>query len=241
MPEVDPDFFTEFEKSLPHHEMILVEGGSFLMGNEHEDAEERELPVHEVKVSSFFLGKYPVTYVLWERVMQTHSPIFKVKGLPVEKITWYALNKFIQSLNSLTRKSYRLPTESEWEFAARGGIYSEGYKYSGSDRLKEVGWYEENIKGETQVVGGKISNELGIHGMSGNIWEWVEDHWHSNYIGAPSDGSAWIGQNVDSGHVIRGGSWISDARFCRVSYRLSDLTGLRDDHVGFRLALSLPN
>ncbi|MCB1194538.1 MAG: formylglycine-generating enzyme family protein, partial [Leptospiraceae bacterium] len=158
---------------------------------------------------------------------------------PVEKVSWNDTQDFIKKLNKKAGKTYRLPTEAEWEFAAQGGIYTEGYKYSGSDRLKEVGWYDENSGNATHPVGEKMANELGLYDMSGNVWEWVEDQWHDNYKGAPTDGTVWVNQDADAGRVVRGGGWIDRARLCRVSFRYLYSPAGRNDHIGFRLALSL--
>ncbi len=140
-----------------------------------------------------------------------------------------------------------MPTEAEWEYAARGGTRnatqtgaSSQTKYAGSDKLKEVGWYDANSHGETKRVGLKEPNELGLYDMSGNVWEWCEDDWHDNYKGAPADGSAWIdAPERGSNRVMRGGSWNFDAQYCRVASRTSYPPGNRWYTIGFRLALSL--
>ncbi|MBL8047024.1 MAG: formylglycine-generating enzyme family protein, partial [Anaerolineales bacterium] len=134
---------------------------------------------------------------------------------------------------------FRLPTEAEWEFAARGGTKSRGFRYAGSDKLKEVAWYNENSYGETKPVGLKFPNELGLYDMSGNVWEWCEDDWHGNYEGAPDDGKAWI-DSPDRGdyRVIRGGCSFDTPRLCRCSYRRINSPGDRSNCLGFRLVLS---
>ncbi len=134
---------------------------------------------------------------------------------------------------------FRLPSEAEWEYAARGGKYTEGYKYAGSDRLKQVGWYRENSGSKTHEAGLLYPNELGLYDMSGNVWEWCEDQWHSNYLGAPENGSAWIDRAKGVFHVYRGGSWYLFAQFCRAAYRNGSVPGYRNYDLGFRLALSL--
>jgi sulfatase modifying factor 1 len=171
---------------------------------------------------------------------------FQGDELPVEQVSWDDAKAFIQKLNELTSNTrpkgylYRLPTEAEWEYAARGGKYhDEGYQYAGSDRLKDVGWFEGNNDVETKPVGLKHPNQLGLYDMSGNVWEWCEDDWHDNYNNAPKDGSAWI-YTPDQGslRVARGGSWLNTARYCRAAYRNSGAPGSHP-RFGFRLALSL--
>jgi len=237
------DFPNPFEQELPHHEMILVEGGSFQMGNTDEDAYGDEQPVHTVRVPSFWIGKYPITQALCKAVMgEEHNPsFFRGDARPVETVSWEDTQKFIQRLIEQTgRQGYRLPTEAEWEYAARGGKYwkEDNYKYAGSDKLKEVGWFEENSHGETKAVGLKMPNQLGIHDMSGNVWEWCEDQWHDNYKGAPADGSAWVDREEGSSRVYRGGSWNNSPLLCRVSSRFNFDPQFRYGYRGFRLVWS---
>ncbi|MEM6632799.1 MAG: formylglycine-generating enzyme family protein [Bacteroidota bacterium] len=220
--------------------MIWVEGGSFQMGNREKDSVDRELPVHKVEVPDFFIGKFPVTQALYEAVSGNNPSEFKGPSHPVETVSWEDAQAFIQKLNQQVGKSYRLLTEAEWEYAARGGIYSEDYLYSGSDNLKEVGWFKgDNSPRGTKSVGQKLPNELGIYDMSGNVWEWCEDDYHNNYEGAPRDGSALIDRpSRGGGRVLRGGYWLGVARACRVSYRIRNGPAFRVNFVGFRLALS---
>jgi sulfatase modifying factor 1 len=254
-------------KTVNGHEfwMIPVEGGRFQMGSPKDDVEalRYEKPRHEVTLGDFFIGKFPVTQGLWravatapsEGVTKSHpltslkpSPsYFQGDSLPVEQVSWEDVKAFIQKLNNLTADtrptgySYRLPTEAEWEYAARGGKYhQEGYRYAGSDRLKDVGWFEGNNDVETKPVGLKKPNQLGLYDMSGNVWEWCEDDWHDNYDNAPKDGSAWVDTpNRGSDRVFRGGGWNDTARYCRAAYRPFYAPDYRYDSVGFRLALSL--
>lgn len=248
-------------------DMILVEGGSFMMGSDYkEDALGSEQPVHSVTIRSFYLGKYLCTQALWEAVMSRNPSRFQGVQRPVEQVSWKDIQTFLKKLNLQIGHPYRLPTEAEWEFAARGGIYSEGYLYAGSDKLKEVGWYKENAGDETRDVGLLLPNELGLYDMSGNLYEWCEDDWHGNYQGAPDDGSAWIygdkepeSQNKKKSllgkllnlaedtpkksnrgyyRVLRGGRWSFGKHYCRVSGRYRDTPGVKYDYVGFRLALS---
>ena len=222
-------------------EMVLVEGGSFMMGGQDEEAMKREQPVHEVQVSDFWIGKYPVTQEVWKAVQGPDQNPSRFQGgkRPVERVSWQDAQEFLKKLNSMTPRSYRLLSEAEWEYAARGGKKSEGYKYSGSNKLKDVGWYGENSYGETKPVGLKYPNELGLYDMSGNVYEWVEDQWHDNYEGTPINGSAWVDRDEGAGRVFRGGSWGNGPRNCRVSYRINFAPTFRGNDLGFRLGLSL--
>ena len=215
-----PPVHTEHLPSGLSFEMILVEDGSFEMGGSDPEARDNEKPIHKVEVPAFYIGKYLVTQKVWKEMMGNNPSRFKGDNRPVETVSWEEAQEFIQKLNQETGKSYRLPSEAEWEFAARGGIHSEGYLYSGSDKLKEVGWYRENNGRETRPVGQKMANELGIYDMSGNVFEWCEDDYHISYQRAPADGSAWIDHKErGSRRVVRGGYWLDNARNCRVSYR----------------------
>ena len=213
-----------------------------MMGSDSEEAYDREKPVHEVSLDSFYLGKYPVTQALWEVVMGNNPSNFQGENNPVEQVSWNDTQDFIKKLNELTKKEYRLPTEAEWEFAARGGNHTEGYKYSGSDRMKEVGWYDENSGDKTRPVGEKMANELGIFDMSGNVLEWCKD-WYSDdyYQECISKGIVKNPKGAATGfrRVLRGGSWFRGTRECRASVRYDASPETRHDAIGFRLALSL--
>ncbi len=231
--------------------MVSVKGGTFTMGWITErDGEgfDNEKPAHEVTVKDFYIGKYPVTQAQWRAVMGSDPPELHNKGCdncPVERVSWNDIKEFLTKLNILTGKRYRLPTEAEWEYAARGGNQSQGFLYSGSSTIDEVAWYSGNYKNgntygskkTTRPVGTKNPNELGLYDMSGNVWEWCEDDWHSNYNGAPKDGSAWVDSPRGGPRVLRGGSWYLNARYCRVAYRFSFYPTGRSDSGGFRLAL----
>ncbi|MEZ4888107.1 MAG: SUMF1/EgtB/PvdO family nonheme iron enzyme [Chitinophagales bacterium] len=217
-------------------EMVFVEGGSFDMGSNKMD---REKPIHKVTVPSFSMAQYPVTQKQWTAVMGDNPSHFKGENLPVENVSWEDAQKFIEKLNQKTGKKFRLPTEAEWEFAARGGNKSKGYEYAGSNKLEEVGWFDKNSKQQTQEVGLLKPNELDIYDMSGNVWEWCEDDYHENYDNAPDDGSAWIDESRNSSRVLRGGGWSFNSVYCRVAYRDRNSPYSRYSSFGFRLAYSL--
>ena len=236
-------------------EMVSVQGGTFEMGQEGVAT-----PVHQVTLSSFNIGKYPVTQGQWEAVMGSNPSYFKQgDNYPVETVSWndivgtsgaytelngikYYANGFIYKLNAITGKSYRLPTEAEWEYAARGGNQSQGYEYSGSNTIGDVAWYWDNIPSQssgnsgygTQTVGGKAPNELGIYDMSGNVWEWCGD-WYASYSSGAQNNPT--GPAEGSGRVLRGGDWSSSAFGCRVAYRAYMSPGSRGYGGGFRVVL----
>ena len=223
-------------------EMVRVEGGTFTIGATAEqgsDAYSDEKPTHQVTLSSYSIGKTEVTQALWQAVMGSNPSVFKGSNLPVEQVSWEDCQTFIRKLNALTGKNFRLPTEAEWEFAARGGNNSRGYKYSGSNTLSNVAWYDDST---THPVATKAPNELGIYDMSGNVWEWCNDGYGS-YTSASQTNptgpdSGWLNR-VFSGFdpVFRGGSWCLYAECCRVSYRRSGAPLFREDYFGLRLAL----
>ena len=218
--------------------MVYVSGGTFTMGATSEqgsDAYDDEKPTHSVSLSDFYICKYEVTQDLWEEVMGSNPSNWKGDNLPVESVSWDDCQTFIRKLNALTGKNFRLPTEAEWEFAARGGNNSRGYKYAGSNNIGDVAWYDGNSGSKTHVVGAKSPNELGIYDMSGNVYEWCQD-WKGSYSSAPQmnptgAGNGWY-------RVLRGGSWFNGAKDCRSSYRDYDAPGDRNFHCGLRLVLS---
>ena len=216
--------------------MVCVEGGSFFMGNSVSrdcDAFEDEMPIHEVNVSSFYICKYEVTQEEWVFVMGNNPSLFTGSKRPVDNISWDDCQLFIEKLNELTGKQFRLPTEAEWEYAARGGILSHGFKYAGSNIIQDVAWFEDNSNGQTHEVGSKMPNELGLFDMSGNVFEWCQD-WYGNYpIETHNNPSGPI-----SGEFLinRGGSWNNLASNCRVTDRLYDTSTFHDNCSGLRLA-----
>ena len=212
--------------------MVGVEGGTFQMGSTDGDSDEK--PVHQVSVSSFSIGQTEVTQELWEAVMGTNPSSFKGLKLPVERVSWNDCQTFITKLNQLTGKTFRLPTEAEWEFAARGGNSSKGYTYAGSNTIDDVAWYTSNSSSKTHEVATKQANELGIYDMSGNVWEWCSD-WYGSYSSYAQTNPTGAGSG--SHRVYRGGSWNRSARSCRVSCRDYYAPSGRYGIIGLRLAL----
>ena len=214
--------------------MKPVEGGTFQMGSNDSEADSDEKPVHSVTVSTFYMGETEVTQALWKAVMGSNPSCFKGDNLPVESVSWNDCQEFIRKLDSLTGRSFRLPTETEWEYAARGGSRSGGTKYAGSSSIGSVAWYDDNSSDKTHAVKGKSPNELGLYDMSGNVWEWCSD-WYGSY----GSGSQTNPKGLSSGsyRVLRGGSWDGGAGYCRVSYRSNGDPVDRGNYPGFRLCL----
>ena len=230
--------------------MIAVEGGTFTMGATAEqgsDAYTNEKPTHQVTLSSYSIGETEVTQALWEAVMGTNPSQFTGNlQRPVEKVSWNACQAFIAKLNQMTGKNFRLPTEAEWEYAARGGQLSQGYKYPGSNDVAEVAWFRDNSYAVgssspdygTHPVGTLAPNELGLYDMSGNVSEWCQD-FYGTYSSAAQTNPT--GPTSGSHRVYRGGSWGVNARYCRVSYRLNYTpTGISSNY-GLRLVLDDEN
>ncbi|OFY14117.1 MAG: hypothetical protein A2X02_02470 [Bacteroidetes bacterium GWF2_29_10] len=221
-------------------EMVFVEGGTFTMGctaEQEPDCYNNEKPTSQVTLSSFYIGKYEVTQKQWRDVMGNNPSYFNSCGdnCPVEQISWNDIQGFITKLNQLTGKTYRLPTEAEWEYASRGGNKSKGYKYSGSNDIDMVAWYSSNSGNKTHPVGQKLPNELGIYDMSGNLWEWVND-WYGNYTSDAKTNPT--GPVSGIGRILRGGSWISGAQGCRSAGRSSNGLFIRGYGSGLRLVSS---
>ena len=219
-------------------EMIKVEAGTFMMGAtpEMEFPDDDEKPVHQVTLTNdYYIGKYEVTQALWQTVMESNPSSFKGNNLPVEQVSWNDCQEFIGKLNSITGRKFRLPTEAEWEYAARGGKKSRGYQYSGSSNISDVAWYNGNSGSKTHLVGTKQANELGLYDMCGNVLEWCQN-WYGSYVSSSQTNPT--GAVSGSYRVIRGGSWYSSARFCRSSCRDSGTPGIRNSRLGLRLVLS---
>ncbi|MCQ2254882.1 MAG: bifunctional serine/threonine-protein kinase/formylglycine-generating enzyme family protein [Bacteroidaceae bacterium] len=218
--------------------MILVKAGTFTMGATSEqgsDASDDEKPAHQVTLTNdYCIGQTEVTQALWKAVMGSNPSNFKGDNLPVENVSWDDCQKFIQKLNGVTEKQFRLPTEAEWEFAARGGSQSKGYKYSGSNTVEEVAWFWDNSSYKTHPVATKSPNELGIYDMSGNVREWCSD-WYGDYQASAQTNPT--GPNNGSSRVRRGGSWDYYARHCRLSNRYYYTPDYRNYDLGLRLVL----
>ena len=229
--------------------MIKVEGGTFKMGaqstdpngeNYDSESESGEQPIHSVTLDNYYIGETEVTQELWEAVMGTNPSGFIGSNKPVERVSWNDCQEFINKLNQLTGINFRLPTEAEWEYAARGGNKSQGYKYAGSNNIGEVAWYDGNAYdvGEsspdygTHQVGTKAPNELGLYDMSGNVWEWCSD-WYGSY--SSSSQTNPTGPLSGSRRVERGGGWGISAQYSRVAYRYGTAPGTRGNVLGFRL------
>jgi len=220
--------------------MVWVEGGTFTMGCTSEQGEycyDSDKPAHSVTLSNYYIGETEVTQALWQAVMGNNPSNWKGDNLPVEHVSWEDAQKFIENLNRLTGRTFRLPTEAEWEYAARGGSKSRGYKYSGSNSISSVAWYDGNSGDRPNPVKGKQANELGLYDMSGNVWEWCSD-WHDKY----SSGSQHNPGGPSTGlcRVMRGGGWSSSVSMesCRVSRRgFECFSDHRFDARGFRLVL----
>lgn len=223
-------------------EMVRVDGGAFIMGasasdselSENEEAFENEV-AHRVTLSGYYIGKYEVTQKQWIEVMGNNPSEFKGDDLPVTNVSWNDVQEFIRRLNLRTCRNYRLPTEAEWEFAARGGNSSLGSKYSGDDDINAVAWYKDNSDNKPHAVGSKSPNELGIYDMTGNVWEWCQDRFGRYGSSAQTNPK---GPSSGDRRVLRGGGWSYAARSNRVSYRFGVAPGYRVNSYGFRLALS---
>lgn len=222
--------------------MVKVKGGSFLMGSPtSETYRESDEVQHSVSLSDYYIGKYEVTQKQWQVVMGSNPSYFKnCDQCPVEMVSWDDIQEFIKKLNQQTGKKYALPSEAQWEYAARGGIKGKGYKYSGNNDIGSVAWYTNNSGSKTHAVGQKQPNELGIYDMSGNVWEWCSDY--CNY----ESGKGIITDTYKSGvtnpicktgsaRVFRGGSWYLNAQFCRSASRYDSSPDSRNFNIGFRL------
>ena len=231
---------TPFTENLPKGitlEMVSLPAGQFLMGSPDSDpdAYQNEKPPHQVQVNSFAIGKYPVTQAQYQAVMGTNPSRFQNNPQnPVEKVSWNDAQAFCQKLSQITGKTYGLPTEAEWEYACRAGTTTRYYFGDNANQLGDYAWYSGNSQSKTHPVGDKKPNAWGLYDMIGNVWEWCEDNWHDNYIGAPKDGSAWLKNGNDNRSPLRGGSWINSPNSCRSANRSRNLPSY-DYDFGFRV------
>ncbi|REJ48426.1 MAG: serine/threonine protein kinase [Microcystis flos-aquae DF17] len=240
-----PTPFTEKISNGVTLEMVSLPAGQFLMGSADSDPDawDAEKPQHQVKVNSFAIGKYPVTQAQYQAVMGTNPSHFKNNSWfknnlqnPVEQVSWNDAQAFCQKLSQITGKTYRLPTEAEWEYACRAGTTTRFYFGDDANQLGDYAWYDGNSQKTTHPVGQKKPNAWGLYDMSGNVWEWCEDNWHSSYIGAPTDGSAWsINDNDNDYRILRGGSWYDDPYSCRSAYRVNSSRRGVSLYSGFRV------
>ena len=215
--------------------MVWVTGGSFVMGNNISEPDER--PAYEVVIDGFAISRYPVTQRQWMVIMERNPSDFPgCDQCPVDKVSWDDAQVFIQKLNALTGKKYTLPTEAEWEYAAKGGRDAPGnFRYAGSDNIDSVGWYAGNSGRMPHPVGQKKPNELGLYDMTGNVWEWCQD-WYAKFYYEQNESNNPQGPPSGSGRVRRGGSWYTQSTNCKTSTRNNVRQDYFDDIGGFRLA-----
>jgi len=206
------------------------------MGSDGKEANKNEKPIHQVTVSDYMMGKYEVTQKEWRAIMGNNPSKINGDDLPVERVSWNDIQEFLKRLNKLTGKEYRLPTEAEWEFAARGGHSSNGYKYAGSDNVDVVAWCSQNSKTQSHPVGLKMANELGLYDMSGNVWEWCSDGYGSYGAEAVTNPQA---PSIGLGQVMRGGGWSSYSDGCRSTFRNHNTSNYSSYYIGFRIAMPL--
>ncbi|WP_199454592.1 formylglycine-generating enzyme family protein [Vibrio owensii] len=195
-------------------DMVLVEGGSFVMGSDSDSAKKAETPAREVKVDGFYISKFEVTQELFESVMGSSMSYFQGADIPVNNLSWQQANYFIEKLNELTGESYRLPTEAEWEFAAKGGNKSQGFTYAGSNNIADVAWYADNSKNQAHPVGQKQPNELGLYDMTGNVGEFVIDSYDDTFYryGPTENPNNAKDEKAGLAHKsVRGGSFAYDS------------------------------
>lgn len=236
-------FIEPLLKPSPPLEMVAIPGGGFLMGSTDDNAEayNREKPQHQVTVAPFFMSKYPITQAQWMAIvrwagektdLKVDPALFKGMNRPVERVSWYDAKKFCQLLSSYTGRKYRLPTEAEWEYACRAETTT-AYCF-GETLTSELANYEKNV-GETTPVDQFYPNPFGLYDMHGNVYEWCLDHWHENYNGAPTDGTAWLTSDESLFRVLRGGSWIDFPWDCRSAFRYISIPDARIIYSGFRV------
>lgn len=243
-------FFTEDLSNGVMLDMVVIPGGLFWMGSPDSEAERsnHESPQHSVTIAPFYMGKFAVTQAQYQAIMGNNPADFKGENRPIETVSWEDAIAFCQRLSKKTGSLYRLPSEAEWEYACRAGTTTPFHfgKTIATDLVNYDGncTYGQGIEGtdreETISVGSFPANAFGLYDMHGNIWEWCEDHWHGNYEGVPTDGSAWLRENKDAWRVMRGGSWCNDPGYCRSANRVYNDAGVRGDSYGFRVVCVPP-
>jgi formylglycine-generating enzyme required for sulfatase activity len=230
-------------------EMAVIPGGSFMMGSPENEAgsSDNESPQHQVTVPSFFMGKYPVTQAQYQAIMATNPSRFKGSNHPVQGVSWNNAVAFCEKLSQRVGKNYRLPSEAEWEYACRAGTTTPFH--FGETITTDLANYDGNYtygqgpkgvyRAETRVRGFGVANNFGLYDMYGNVWEWCQDNWHSNYEGAPTDGSEWldIEENINT-RLLRGGSWFDHPGNCRSAVRYHYNLDNDNNHIGFRVVCS---
>ena len=218
--------------------LVAIEPGRFDMGGEHSGVAS-EVPVRQVKIAPFYIGKYEVTQAEWVAVMGSNPSAYKHPNKPVDQVTWVEVQSFIQRLNQKEQTNkYRLPTEAEWEYAAQAGSTGNYGFDGGVEDLPKYAWFGQQGNVGTRPVGKRQANAWGLHDMHGNVWEWVEDCWHDNYEGAPLDEKPWVTGGDCAVRVLRGGGWNSEGFYLRSQVRGSYGFDLNDISNGFRLAKS---
>jgi len=250
-PPLPPSVLKHMNYTIPDlgMKLIYVASGSFRMGSK--DGELDEKPVHKVTISKgYWIGKYEITQREYQLIMLTNPSYYKNLNKPVECVNWYEAVEFCKKLTErefkagrlLAAYEYRLPTEAEWEYAAHGGSKSRGYKYSGSNNIDKVAWYSKNSSRQTHEVGGKTANEIGVHDMSGNVWEWCLDRCNKSGVVSGLVTDTYKNNTVDpfcnsSYHIFRGGGWYRGEDLCRVTNRAGNSPDRRLYYLGFRVVL----
>lgn len=236
----DADDYTESVLGV-EFEMVAIQGGVYYMGSDDPDANDDENPVHKVRLDDFYIAKYEVTQAQWEAIIGDNPSYHKnCDDCPAENIM-FRVEEFIDALNQVTGKNYRLPTEAEWEYVARGGQKMPSldnvsdFLYAGSNDLDEVGWYADNSSGTTKPVGQKAPNQLGIYDMTGNVWEPCQDKYYADYYNFSIPNNP-VNPAMGDYQVLRGGSWFNDAYNCRNTNRIEGFRNYGSNARGIRLA-----
>lgn len=223
------------------NKMVWVEGGTFMMGSNSKLARKRETPIHEVSLDGFYINKTEVTQGEFEAIMGWNNSYFYCETCPVNNISWSNAQVFIQKLNKETGKEFELPTEAQWEYAAKGGVKSKGYTYSGANNISEVAWYKNNSKNKSHPVGGKLPNELGLYDMTGNLWEFCLDDMSRNAYSLTDSHNPIYKLTDDINKkrmiVIRGGGYEFSAEESKVFKRDGATNNVRMPDIGFRLVM----